>query len=253
MPQRFMTAQWRHLLMVNFQVDPDLLQPLVPDGTELDFHDGRTFVSLVGFEFRDARLIGLSIPFHRNFDEINLRFYVRRSTPTGWRRGVVFVKEIVRVWAVATVARWVYNENFVVRPVRHQLRLPAADCPGVIVYSFRQNRRWNSLSANFGCELSHPLPESEEAFVAEHYWGYTRRGDGSTAEYHVTHPPWRIWLAKNIQFDFDFAETYGLPFKSVFDSAPTSAFVADGSAVEVFSATKLNRQATVDALGVRNT
>ena len=91
----FLTACWRHLVMLNFTADPALLEPYVPPGTQLDFHDGRTFLSIVGFRFLNTRILGIPIPFHTNFDEVNLRFYVRRETPAGPRRGVVFIREIV--------------------------------------------------------------------------------------------------------------------------------------------------------------
>ena len=62
--------------MLNYTVDPRLLAPLVPLGTEIDFENGDTFLSVVGFLFLDTRLLGLPIPLHRDFEEVNLRFYV---------------------------------------------------------------------------------------------------------------------------------------------------------------------------------
>ena len=112
----FLTAEWRYLAMLNYEVEPERLMPLVPKGTELDTHDGKTFVSMVGFLFLNTRVMGLAIPFHRDFEEINLRFYVRRKAEDGWRRGVVFVKEIVPRTAIALTARWLYNENYVALP-----------------------------------------------------------------------------------------------------------------------------------------
>src|SRR5690606_40211851 len=97
--------QWRRLVMLNYDVDPAVLRPLVPHGVELDTWEGRYLVSVVGFQFLDTRLLGVPVPFHRDFDEINLRFYVRRRADDGWRRGVVFVKEIVPRRALAAVAR----------------------------------------------------------------------------------------------------------------------------------------------------
>src|SRR5262245_60741200 len=122
--RRFLTAEWRHLVMLNYEIDPAALRARVPAGTELDSWNGKTFVSLVGFRVLRTRVLGVPVLFHRSsigkgisrtswgsFEEVNLRFYVRRRAPEGWRRGVVFVKEIVPKAAVAAVARWVYNEN----------------------------------------------------------------------------------------------------------------------------------------------
>ncbi|MFD6447768.1 DUF2071 domain-containing protein [Promicromonospora sp. NPDC060204] len=119
----FLSAEWRRLLMLSYEIDPDALRPLVPRGVELDTWDGRHLVSMVAFQFLDTRLLGVPVPFHRDFDEINLRFYVRRRADDGWRRGVVFVKEIVPRWALATVARVVYGEKYVARPMRHRIDL----------------------------------------------------------------------------------------------------------------------------------
>src|SRR4051812_5676689 len=92
----FLTAGWHHLVMLNYPVDPAVLQTHLPAGTELDFWNGQTYVSVVGFQFQGARVLGVPVPFHRHFEEVNLRFYVRYRVPAGWRRGVVFIKEIVR-------------------------------------------------------------------------------------------------------------------------------------------------------------
>ena len=91
----FLTAEWRKLAVVNYMVEPEILQPFVPAGTELDFWQERCYVSLIGFRFENTKVLGMKIPWHVNFEEVNLRFYVRRKATDGWRRGVVFIKEIV--------------------------------------------------------------------------------------------------------------------------------------------------------------
>jgi len=73
--------------MLNYVVDPRLITPLIPAETEIDFENGETFLSVVGFLFLDTRLLGLPIPLHRDFEEVNLRFYVRRQSADTWRRG----------------------------------------------------------------------------------------------------------------------------------------------------------------------
>ncbi len=92
-PGAFLTAEWRHLAMLSYEIDPELLQPLVPRGTDLDTWQGRTYVSVVGFLFLRTRVLGIPVPFHRNFEEVNLRFYVRRladgRTTSTYPAGVV--------------------------------------------------------------------------------------------------------------------------------------------------------------------
>lgn len=232
----FLTAQWRNLVMRNYEVDPELLQPWVPAGTELDFWNGRTFVSLVGFQFLQTRLLGWKIPFHTRFDEVNLRFYVRSRVGNQWKRGVVFLKEIAPRRAVVWVARRVYNEKYVRLPMRSTLDLPSPEngqC-GQAGYSWKWAGRWNRVSACFSGQPSSPEAGSEAEFITEHYWGYSAQRDGSTLEYRVDHPPWRIWPAERSWFEGDVATLYGADFGRVLQDSPSSAFVADGSNVAVF-------------------
>jgi uncharacterized protein YqjF (DUF2071 family) len=233
MRPRFLTAHWRYLVMLNYEFDPDVLQPLVPLGTELDAWGGRCYVSLVGFLFLKTKLLGLGIPWHRDFEEINLRFYVRRKGPEGWRRGVVFIKEIVPRWAIAAVARWVYNENYVALPMSHALTPPAGQTPGHVEYRWRCEGRTNVIAATFAGTPTLPLPGSEPEFITEHYWGYCRQRDGSTVEYRVEHPPWPVWPATEAKLDCDVAHFYGSQYAEALGRTPTSAFVAEGSPVTV--------------------
>lgn len=231
MPAPFLTAEWRDLAMFNYEIDPTALTSLVPRGTELDRWSGRTFVSVVGFRFRDTRVCGLAIPGHRDFEELNLRFYVRRNAPDGWRRGVVFVKEIVPRRAIAWLARALYNENYFALPMRH--RLEATSSSRRAVYEWFHGRRWNALTLDFTGASSVPADESEETFITEHYWGYARQRDGGTVEYQVEHPRWSVWRATAATLDCDVASFYGPEFAECLRASPRSAFIADGSAVIV--------------------
>ena len=120
--------------MLNYVVDPRLIMPLVPAETEIDFENGETFLSVVGFLFLDTRLLGLPIPLHRDFEEVNLRFYVRRKSADTWRRGVVFIRELVPRRAIALVARTFYGENYVAVPMKHEIEhLDAESESGILV------------------------------------------------------------------------------------------------------------------------
>jgi uncharacterized protein YqjF (DUF2071 family) len=232
-PGRFLTAEWRYLLMLNFEIDAKILLPFVPRGTGLHTFNGHTFVSIVGFRFQRTKLLGIPIPFHRNFDEINLRFYVGRQERDEFRRGVVFIKEIVPRWMVSCVARSVYNENYVTRRMRSQIEAPGPDSIGRIAYEWKLEGRWNRLAASVRGEPIVAEPGSEEEFITEHYWGYTRQRDGGTAEYQVEHPRWRVWTAENVEFDCEVKSEYGPDFALALAKKPTSAFVAEGSAIVV--------------------
>ncbi|RMG99407.1 MAG: DUF2071 domain-containing protein [Chloroflexi bacterium] len=228
----FLTAMWRYLLMLNFEIDPDVLWPFLPAGTELDTWNGRHYVSLVAFLFQNTRVWGVSIPFHRHFEEINLRFYVRRRTNEGERRGVVFVREIVPRWAIATVARLAYNENYIAMPTRHHLEKGKNGL--AVAYEWRFQGNWQQVAAQAQGEPKPLVAGSEAEFIAEHYWGYSRGRNGRTIEYQVTHPAWRIWSVTDFTFTCDVAALYGPQFLPAFSTPPLSVFLAEGSAVAVY-------------------
>jgi uncharacterized protein len=234
----FLSAEWRDLLMLNYRVDPACLQKYVPFGTELDSFDGKTFVSLVGFRFCRTKLLDvLPIPFHAEFEEINLRFYVKRREGDEVRRGVVFIAEIVPKRAIALTARWFYGENYVCRPMAHSLRLTNANFE--VEYSWRSANQDCKLRAQAEERSSLPSEGSLEQFITEHYWGYSLHRDGSTVEYHVSHVPWKVWNASHAEFSGDTRDLYGDELSEVLKQALASAFIADGSPVNVFRGNKL--------------
>lgn len=218
-PKIFLTAEWRYLAMLNYEIELAVLAPLVPAGTELDFWSGKTFVSIVGFLFLNTRVRGIPIPFHRNFEEVNLRFYVRRKADDGWRRGVVFVKELVPRSAIAFVARKFYNENYIALPMSHRIDTVQEDIKSVL-YSWRFNEREDSLKLAVHGQAQ-PLV------------------DGSTMEYRVEHPRWRVWETRTAELCCDAADLYGEGFRECLQRPPSSAFLADGSEVKVFAGVRL--------------
>ena len=230
----FLSAEWRDLVMVNYAVDPDLLRKYVPRGTELDSFDGRTFVSLVGFRFLRTKLLGfLPLPFHANFDEVNLRFYVRHRAGAEERRGVVFIREIVPRRAVAAVARAAFGENYSSHPMRHLLRMNGARQEAEFRWKLKSG--WCRLYAKASAEADFAKEGSLEQFITEHYWGYTARRGGDTLEYHVTHPAWRVWKADIAGFQGEAESLYGTELADALLQKPDSAFIGEGSPVMVFA------------------
>jgi uncharacterized protein YqjF (DUF2071 family) len=227
MPIPFLTAQWRSLAMLNYRVEPAVLSPFLPPGLELDFFEDATYVSLVGFLFLDTRLMGAPIPFHRNFEEVNLRFYVKRRAGAEERRGVVFIKEIVPRAAIAWTARTFYNERYTAMPMRHRCD------PGRVSYSWKAAERWHSLQVGFEGDPGFAPEGSQQQFITEHYWGYSLQRRGGCFEYRVDHPKWKLWNATDCNTDIDFSQVYGERFAAVFEAPPSSAFVAEGSPVTV--------------------
>jgi uncharacterized protein YqjF (DUF2071 family) len=237
MPSPFLTAAWRWLAMLNYEIDPAVLQPFVPAGTELDSHGDKTWVSLVGFHFRYAKLRGVEIPFHTNFEEVNLRFYVRRKIGGETRRGVVFIKELVPRWAIAWTARRFYNENYIAVPMSHQNKKYGLERR--VIYEWKFAGHFHNLEVRVERDSFLPKDGSFEAFITEHYWGYARQRDGGTLEYQVEHPQWRVWTAGEAEFHCDVEALYGKAFAPFLTVTPASAFLADGSAVSVYPGLRL--------------
>jgi uncharacterized protein YqjF (DUF2071 family) len=234
----FLTAEWRHLMMLNYEVDPGSLHKFVPAGTELDLWNGKAFISLVGFRFLDTKILGIPIPFHRNFEEVNLRFYVLRREQDEVKRGVVFIREIVPRRAIATVARAFYNENYIALPMSHQIR-SVADNSLVVDYAWRLGTLWSKMSLNVKGDPAPAKPNSEEQFITDHYWGYTARRDGGCSEYRVAHPPWKVWTGENAVVEGNLEELYGVEIATVLKNHQASVFLAEGSEVTVSRGRKL--------------
>jgi uncharacterized protein YqjF (DUF2071 family) len=236
--RKFLTAEWRDLIMANYEVDPALLADRVPHGTELDLNEGRCFVSLVGFMFLNTRVLGLPVPYHVNFEEVNLRFYVKRETPDETRRGVVFIKEIVPRWAITFVARTLFGEPYETAVMRHAID------SGKVLYGFGKvpsaaaRRFKNLVSERFkvtrGEKLGVPPHGSHEAFIIEHYWGYTKRGETRTDEYKVEHPNWELYATRHPKIKVNFGRWYGNEFAFLNDAEPYSVVLAKGSPISVY-------------------
>jgi len=226
----FLTANWRYLAMLNFVVDPRLFESLVPPETEIDYQDDETFLSIVGLLFLDTRLLGLPIPRHRNFEEVNLRFYVRKRSADTWRRGVVFIREMVPRRAVALIARACYGENYFAVPMKHEIE--HRDSNLKLEYSWRRGRKWESLRMSASGDTQSIAAGSHAEFITEHYWGYTRVRD-RCSEYRVEHPRWKIWTASDFAFNADIGTLYGEQFIETLTAPPRSAFIADGSPITI--------------------
>ena len=243
MADPFLTARWESLVLLNFECPREVLEPLVPEGTELDTWRDVDLISLVGFRFVDTRLRGVGVPCHRTFEEVNLRFYVRRRHTDGsFRRAVVFIKELVPRRAIAAVARLIYNEPYSRVAMEHEVSLDK-DSGGSAAYSWVHRGLEYGLRATVAGPAAPLVPGSEAEFITEHFWGYTKQRGGGTSEYRVDHPSWLVWDASISSYESPPSETlFGPRLSEVLRAEPKSAFVAVGSEVSVFSAV------TVDAV-----
>jgi hypothetical protein len=229
----FLTAEWRYLAMLTFETEAALLRPFVPRGTELDTHDGRALLSLVGFRFLRTRILGCRVPFHQDFDEVNLRFYVRREAQGELRRGVTFIREIVPRRLITFVACSAYNEPYVTLRMHSDVPAAPVAAPGRIRYAWRGSAGWQSLALTAIGAPRLPDHGTEHAFISEHHWGYTRQRDGSTLEYRVEHDPWRLWVGADAAVPGDTVALHGGVLARSLSTEATSAFLAEGSSVTV--------------------
>lgn len=234
-PGVFLTAEWRNVLMLNYVVDPSLLGRFVPRGTELDEFEGKTYVSLVGFGFNRTRILGIPAPFHQAFEEVNLRFYVRRES----KRGVVFIRELVPKFAVAAIARFAFNENYSSVPMSHRIETgrDGAVAEAEYAWSWGKDRFAMRIETEGASFL--PPDGSLSQFITEHYWGYAAQPDGGCLEYEIQHPRWNVWKAKTAGFVGDASALYGDGFAQALKREPDSAFLADGSPVTVYTGRRI--------------
>lgn len=233
MPNRtFLQANWENLVMINYQVDPEILKPYIPAATKLDLWEGKALVSMVGFMFTNTKVLGIKWPMHVNFEEVNLRFYVRYFDGEEWKRGAVFISELVPKNLIAFIANNLYNENYRALPMRSSVT-PAGDEHTEFLYEWLLNGHWNKLGATVNNTYADIQPGSAEEFIFEHYWGYGIINPAKTREYEVQHISWQVAAVKDFVFDADVAALYGEEFVPYLTAEPVSAFFANGSPISV--------------------
>ena len=234
----FLKAEWNNLVMLNYEVEPAVLKKFIPAGTELDLWQGKALVSMVGFMFNNTSVLGIKWPWHINFEEVNLRFYVRYFDGEVWKRGAVFISEIVPKPMIAVIANNLYKEHYRALPMRHSVTL-TGDAHTEFLYEWKLNGRWNKLGATVSNSLTPIEPGSAEEFIFEHYWGYNTLSSIKTMEYQVEHVSWQIGEVRSYVFDADITELYGEEFVPFLKARPYSAFFAEGSAIGVRMGAKI--------------
>jgi uncharacterized protein YqjF (DUF2071 family) len=231
MTDNFLSARWENLIMANYAVNPEVLIPYLPNGVELDFYQNKTYVSLVGFMFKQTRLFNIPIPFLGTFEEINLRFYVKRVEGDSVKRGVVFINETVPYKLVAWLANKLYKEHYIAIPTKNDIEITSKSKK--IKFQWKINKEWNHLAVNTAAEKEKMLPDSIEEFIFEHYYGYTKINNLLSQEYKVNHPRWMVNKVIDYSIHCDFKSMYGNDFSFLNNHQPASVIVAEGSPVTV--------------------
>ena len=238
MESHFLHAEWNNLIMANYAVSPETLLPYVPNKTELDFFEGKTYISLVGFMFLNTKIMGLGVPYHINFEEVNLRFYLKYNDRGNWLRGVSFIKEIVPRPAITLIANNLYGEKYSTMKMEHFHH--ESDIGLETGYKWRNNKKLHTLTATSHKKSSPMCVGSEEEFIAEHYWGFTKVNSTKTYAYQVQHPRWEIFHVTDYKIDCDFNDLFGKEFSFLKGDKPSSVFMAKGSEVKIFHKRTLN-------------
>ncbi len=233
----FLTAEWRKLAIANYVVDPQVLKPYIPAGTELDLWNGNCYVSLIGFLFKNTKLLGIRVPFHSNFEEVNLRFYVRYNDQGTWKRGAVFIKEIVPKVALTFIANTIYNENYVATAMKHSWN--ETDTTREVAYSWKCKGKWQHINMVAEKQPQQIPQGSEIEFITEHYWGYARCNAVKTNEYEVRHPRWEHYPVTSFTIITDFESNYGSRFAFLNQQQSASVMLIEGSAISVEGKTVL--------------
>lgn len=231
MAKTFLSARWENLIMANYAVSPEVLKPYLPNGVELDYFNDKLYVSLVGFMFRKTRLFNIPIPFLGTFEEINLRFYVKRKEGDTYKRGVVFINETVPYKPVAWLANKLYKEHYIAIPTKNQIKI--LNNAKHIKYEWKINNAWNQLTVNTALTPEDMLLGSIEEFIFEHYYGYTKINEQQSQEYKVDHPRWLVNAVSDYSIHCDFTSMYGADFSFLENQHPDSVIVAEGSPVTV--------------------
>lgn len=227
----FLKANWENIIMANYAVAPEVLQPFLPRGVELDLYKGKAYVSLVGFMFNDTKIFKIPIPYFGSFEEINLRFYVKRKEGEIEKRAVVFINETIPYRVVAWIANKLYKEHYTTIPTKHTIKIK--DENKQIEYYWKINKVWNSIVVNATTENNEMQKGSFEEYIFEHYFGYTKIDEANTEEYSISHPSWKINTIKDYKINCNFGAMYGNPFENLTNTKPDSIFIAEGSSVSV--------------------
>jgi uncharacterized protein len=227
----FLSARWENLIMANYAVSHNVLKPYLPNGVELDMYQDKTYISLVGFMFKKTSIFNIPIPFLGTFEEINLRFYVKKVESNTIKRGVVFINETVPYKLVAWLANKLYKEHYIAIPTKNKIEI--GKHAKSVAYQWKINNHWNNLTVNAAKTSEPMLAESIEEFIFEHYYGYTKINTQLSQEYKVNHPRWEVNKVIDFTINCDFKAMYGNDFAFLNNQQPNSVIIAEGSQVSV--------------------
>lgn len=237
-----MQADWSEIVALNFQVDPSILEPRVPKGLELDFHNGETYVSLVAMHLRNVKMMGFPIPISRGFDELNLRFYVKRKVGPRYVTGACFIKDFVPNAAASWILTTLFKSTFARMKMKREssgFGSRDEDVVPKICYQWKVGDAENVIKIKGRARMKKTGPDTKVGFILDHNNEYSVR-DSTIYEYRVQRPPWTVWDAAQASFECNTKLLFGDEFVKTLSRRPSSVFVAEGSPVTIFRPTVIN-------------
>jgi uncharacterized protein YqjF (DUF2071 family) len=177
---------WRDVLFVSYPVDPDTVAPHLPDGLDLDTHDGRAYLSVVPFVIEDVRPAGLPAAIGLTTPELNLRTYV---TIDGARGVYFFSLDADDLIGVVGARLWNHLPYYYAdveydpgRPTRFESRRRT---PGARPLRFRGTYEADGSAFE-------PGSGTVEHFLVERYRYFAEAGDGTVRYAAIDHDPWTL-------------------------------------------------------------
>ena len=234
-------AEWREIVVINFEIDPKLLRNFIPPKTELDFFNETSFVTLMARACKNVKPYGWPIVFAKSIDQILLRFYVKRKVGDTWRRGVCLIRDYLPKRKASFFLNWMFKHSFTQVPIKRTSSNFESGLPTqlpTVEYQWTTGDYVNHIKVNARSQMRQQEQETKESFVLDHHYGYTVK-EGKTYEYYVEYSPWAMWDAQSGSFDCDTENVFGRPFVRALKQRPASVFLARGSDVIIYRPTEI--------------
>lgn len=235
--ENLLTCEWRKLVFINYIIPPEIIERFLPAFTKLDYYNGHCYVSLVGFEFKNVKMVGVKIPFYSDFEEINLRFYVKRFDGSQWRKGTVFISEIVNRSALGILANTLVRENYQILPTAKDIDEKEKEIN--VKYSWTFDKQEYHIKVTSDRLASSYAQNSEAEFILDRLYGYGKINEKTTNEYPIAHPSWPLYTVNEYSVQVDFARQFGAEFSLLSSMTPHSVMLSEGSGVEIKGINKI--------------
>jgi uncharacterized protein len=194
--------RWTDLAFLHWPVDPDVVAPYLPRGTEPDVIDGVTYVGLIPFHMRGAGAgRGHPTEYLGDFLETNVRLYSVDATD---RHGVVFRSLEASRLATVLAARWGYRLPYVWSRMRVERY---GD-----VWTWSSVRRWphRGLRTQIAIRVGAVVAPTPLDIWLTARWGLHHRVAGRTIWTPNEHEAWPLRTAEVIELSDELVSAAGI-------------------------------------------